>query len=129
MSEVQFLDTVRYPSGPRGRSAKPLSAGSNPARTSISIMRKLFVKAFGCQMSVADGEEMARPLLNRGFAPTDKLEEADAVILNTCTVRQHAEDRALSLIGRLRPWKEEHPDRFLIVAGCAAECIGQILLQ
>src|SRR5271156_5674960 len=90
-------------------------------------MKKLFVQIFGCQMSVADGEEMARPLLRQGFAPTADLEEADAVILNTCTVRQHAEDKALSLLGRLRPWKEERPDRFLIVAGCAAERLGDSL--
>src|SRR5581483_6396435 len=48
----------------------------------------------------------------------------DAIIVNTCTVRQHAEDRALSLLGRLRPWKEERPDGLLIVAGCAAERLG-----
>lgn len=78
-------------------------------------------------MSVADGEEMARPLLRRGFAFTDNVKGADAVILNTCTVRQHAEDRALSLIGRLKPWKDERPERFLIVAGCAAERLGDQL--
>ena len=87
-------------------------------------MKRLFVQSFGCQMSVADGEEMARPLLRRGVRPTETLEEADAVILNTCTVRQHAEDRALSFIGRLKPWKDARPDRFLIVAGCAAERLG-----
>lgn len=82
---------------------------------------KLFVQSFGCQMNTADSEEMARPMLARGFVLTAELEEADAVLLNTCTVRQHAEDRALSLIGRLKAWKEERPGRFLIVAGCAAE--------
>ena len=85
---------------------------------------KLHVIAYGCQMSEADGTEMSRPLLERGFTRTSELSEADAVILNTCTVRQHAEDRAVSAIGRLREWKEERPERFLIVAGCAAERIG-----
>ena len=85
---------------------------------------KLFIRSFGCQMSVADAEEMARPWLARGFTPTGVLEEADALILSTCTVRQHAEDKAVSEIGRLRVWKEANPNRFLIVAGCAAERIG-----
>ncbi len=82
---------------------------------------KLHVVSFGCQMNVADSEEMARPLREKGFLPTADIQAADAVLINTCTVRQHAEDRALSLIGRLRKWKSERPERFLIVAGCAAE--------
>lgn len=88
---------------------------------------KLHTISFGCQMSVADGEEMARPLLARGWRPASELADADAVIISTCTVRQHAEDRAVSLIGRLRFWKEERPERFIIVAGCAAERIGDWL--
>lgn len=85
---------------------------------------KLLVISFGCQMSVADGDEMARPLRERGFLAAEGLDDADALILNTCTVRQQAEDRAVSHIGRLRRWKEERPERLLIVAGCAAERLG-----
>jgi tRNA-2-methylthio-N6-dimethylallyladenosine synthase len=85
---------------------------------------RLHVVAFGCQMSVADGGELAAPLLARGFRAAASPEDADAIVLNTCTVRQHAEDKALSMIGRLRPWKEEDPGRVLIVAGCAAERLG-----
>jgi tRNA-2-methylthio-N6-dimethylallyladenosine synthase len=79
---------------------------------------------FGCQMSAADGGELAAPLLARGFRAAASQEDADAIVLNTCTVRQHAEDKALSLIGRLRPWKDEDSGRVLIVAGCAAERLG-----
>ncbi len=82
---------------------------------------RLHTIALGCQMSAADGAELAAPLLRRGFGWAASAEEADAVIISTCTVRQHAEDRALSLIGSLRPWKEADPGRVLIVAGCAAE--------
>ena len=85
---------------------------------------KLHVVAFGCQMSAADGAELAAPLAARGFVAASAPEEADAVILNTCTVRQHAEDKALSMIGRLREWKDQDPRRVLIVAGCAAERLG-----
>lgn len=85
---------------------------------------RLFTISFGCQMSFSDGAEMARPLLARGFRAAEGLDDADALILNTCTVRQHAEDRALSQIGRLKEWKEARPERLLIVAGCAAERLG-----
>jgi len=85
---------------------------------------KLHVVTFGCQMSVADGEELAAPLMGRGFTAVGDPDSADAIVLNTCTVRQHAEDKALSLIGRLREWKDKDPERVLIVAGCAAERLG-----
>jgi len=85
---------------------------------------RLHVVTFGCQMSAADGGEMAAPILARGFRAVDAPEDADAIVLNTCTVRQHAEDKALSMIGRLRTWKAEDPGRVLIVAGCAAERLG-----
>lgn len=85
---------------------------------------RLHVVAFGCQMSAADGGELAAPILARGFRAVASPEDADAIVLNTCTVRQHAEDKALSMIGRLRPWKEEDAGRVLIVAGCAAERLG-----
>ncbi len=75
-------------------------------------------------MSVADGEELASPLKGRGFTAVADADTADAIVLNTCTVRQHAEDKALSLIGRLREWKDKDPERVLIVAGCAAERLG-----
>lgn len=88
---------------------------------------RLHVVTFGCQMALAEGEELAAPLKARGFTVTGDPEAADAVVLNTCTVREHAEHKALSLIGRLREWKERRPERVLIVAGCAAERLGQEL--
>ncbi len=90
---------------------------------------RLHVVTFGCQMSVADGEELAAPLKGRGFTAVAEPDDADAIILNTCTVRQHAEDKALSLIGRLRAWKEKDPERVLIVAGCAAERLGPWIVK
>ena len=85
---------------------------------------RLHVVTFGCQMSFAEGEELSSPLISRGFTSVAEPDSADAIVLNTCTVRQHAEDKALSLIGRLREWKEKDPERVLIVAGCAAQRLG-----
>jgi len=78
-------------------------------------------------MNEADSLEMSYPFLDRGFTLTENIDEADAVLVNTCTVRKHAEARALSAIGRLRQWREAREDRFLIVAGCAAERLGRKL--
>ncbi len=90
-------------------------------------MKKLFVQTYGCQMNLADSEEMAAHLFMRGYMPTDKLEEADLVLVNTCTVRDHAEHRALSFLGRLRQWKREQEGRKIIFAGCAAQRLGNQL--
>lgn len=80
-------------------------------------------------MNVADSQEMVRALGPYGFAATAHEEKADAIIINTCTVRQHAEDKAFSYIGRLKTWKENEPQRILIVAGCAAERTKEFLQQ
>jgi len=86
---------------------------------------KFFVETFGCQMNEADGREMGRALLARGLIPADKPEEADCILVNTCAVRQHAEDKAASALGRLAAWRAADPSRILILAGCAAERWGQ----
>lgn len=98
-----------------------LAAQDRPKLQSSRRAPKLHVVTLGCQMSAADGAELAAPLAARGFGWAAAPEDADAIVISTCTVRQHAEDRALSLIGSLRPWKEQDPRRVLIVAGCAAE--------
>lgn len=100
-----------------------MRASEAPPTPPLSAKRPLKVHtiALGCQMSAADGAELTEPLLRAGWGRADVPEDADAVILNTCTVRDHAEHRALSLIGALKPWKEADPERTLIVAGCAAE--------
>lgn len=85
---------------------------------------KLHTISLGCQMSAADGAELSAPLYRRGFAAVDSPQLADAILINTCTVRQHAEDRAVSLIGSLRSWKDQDPKRILIVTGCAAQRLG-----
>ncbi len=78
-------------------------------------------------MNEADSEEMFLHLSARGAVRTDTLEEADAVLINTCTVRDHAEHRAISFLGRLMKWKRQDPRRIIIFAGCAAQRLGNQL--
>jgi tRNA-2-methylthio-N6-dimethylallyladenosine synthase len=85
---------------------------------------KYHLITYGCQMNTADSEEMAQPLESRGFRQTAQLQEADVVLMNTCTVREQAEHRAKSNLGRLKDWKAANPNRILIVAGCAASRWG-----
>lgn len=82
---------------------------------------KLFTKTFGCQMNFADSDEMGLAFARRGFQKTDDAETADAVLVNTCTVRELAEHKAMSFVGRLREWKALRPERMIFVTGCAAE--------
>ncbi len=63
---------------------------------------KYHLITYGCQMNVADSEEMAQPLQDRGFLQTSDVGQADVILMNTCTVREHAEHKALSNLGRLR---------------------------
>jgi len=82
---------------------------------------KFYVRTYGCQMNVADSSEMGRHLKARGLVETQNPDEASVFLVNTCTVRQHAEDRAFSEIGRLKRWKTKQPGRKVVVTGCAAE--------
>ena len=82
---------------------------------------KYFVRTYGCQMNVADSNEMSRHLQAHGLVETLDQDDASVILVNTCTVRQHAEDRAFSEIGRLKKWKARRPGRKVVVTGCAAE--------
>lgn len=82
---------------------------------------KLFTKTFGCQMNFADSDELGRHFKSRGFTNTENEAEADTILVNTCTVRDLAEHKAFSFVGRLKEWKDSNPDGLIIVTGCAAE--------
>ena len=88
---------------------------------------KFHVRTYGCQMNVADSGEMGRHLQARVIEPTGDPDQATLLLVNTCTVRQHAEDRALSEIGKLKRWKARRAGRMLVVTGCAAERTREFL--
>ena len=80
--------------------------------------RKYHIWTIGCQMNVADSNHVAAELEKIGYGPTEKLDEADIVVLNTCVVRQTAEDKAIGKLGSLKPWKRKKADRTLALMGC-----------
>ncbi len=92
--------------------------------------RKLYIETFGCQMNVADSEVIAAVLGQDGYSLTDSPAEADAVILNTCSIRDAAERRVMARIAELRALRRRRPERLIIgVVGCMAERLGDDLAE
>jgi len=79
---------------------------------------KYHIWTIGCQMNEADSGRVAAELDARGFVPTDQAADADVIVLNTCVVRQAAEDRAVGRLWSLKPLKEEHPGKVIALMGC-----------
>lgn len=80
---------------------------------------KYFIQTLGCQANVADSERVAGYLQSRGYEPTDVMTEADYVVVNTCSIRQSAEDRVLSLVNdKLTPLKANNPSMKIVLTGC-----------
>ncbi|WP_394849376.1 tRNA (N6-isopentenyl adenosine(37)-C2)-methylthiotransferase MiaB [Pendulispora brunnea] len=92
------------------------------------MARRYCLKTFGCQMNVHDSERMEESLQAFGWEP-GPLEEADLVIFNTCSVRDKAEQKVRSEVGKLLPLKREKPHVVLCVAGCVAQQEGEKLLS
>lgn len=89
---------------------------------------RFWVRTFGCQMNVHDGEKVENLLLHRGWQAAAGLDDADLVIVNTCSIREKAEHRLYSDLGVLRAWKEAVPGRVIGVGGCVAQQEGDALL-
>ncbi len=89
---------------------------------------RYFVHTFGCQMNMHDSERMAEVLEAFGWAPADDAASADLVVMNTCSVREKAEQKLRSEVGKLVPLKAARPGMVLVVAGCVAQQEGENLL-
>ena len=84
--------------------------------------QKYFVRTYGCQMNVHDGEEIAARLESLGFTPTDSIETADVVVLNTCAIRENAHDKLYGFLGRCKHEKEKNNNDLIIaICGCMAQ--------
>lgn len=90
---------------------------------------KFHLLTYGCQMNVYDSDSMADLLFERGMSPAASLEDADLVLVNTCAVRESAQDRIWGVLGNLLTWKKRRPGRILGVTGCMAQNEGQALVE
>lgn len=89
------------------------------------MARKLYIQTHGCQMNVYDSTRMADVLReSAGLELTDRAEEADVLLLNTCSIREKAQEKVFSQLGRWRPWKLARPDLVIGVGGCVASQEG-----
>ncbi|MEM7515969.1 MAG: hypothetical protein AAF368_03465, partial [Planctomycetota bacterium] len=105
------------------KSAAPLGAtieGSAPSDT-----KKIHIVTFGCQMNKYDSLLVEGRFRGKGYATTESLDEADVVLFNTCSVREHSEERTFSWLGELKKVKESRPELVIGVMGCMAQRVEQ----
>ena len=94
------------------------------------MQKKVFIKTFGCQMNEYDSDKMADVLhLSDGLIKTDRPEDADVILLNTCSVREKAQEKVFSDLGRLRELKKKNPDLLIGVGGCVASQEGEAIVK
>ncbi|BBB62028.1 tRNA-2-methylthio-N(6)-dimethylallyladenosine synthase [Undibacterium sp. KW1] len=94
------------------------------------MQKKVFIKTFGCQMNEYDSDKMADILnANDGMVKTDTPEDADVILLNTCSVREKASEKVFSDLGRLRELKRNKPDLLIGVGGCVASQEGDAIIK
>lgn len=85
-----------------------------------------FVETYGCQMNVRDSQTLSGMLEQMGYEKSETREDADAVIFNTCCVRENAEDRLLGNLGKLKQIKQKHPERLIMICGCMMQEPGTV---
>lgn len=85
------------------------------------MKQKLFIDTVGCQMNVLDSELVVGSLRRQGYELTDDAKAADVILFNTCSVREHAEEKIYSALGKLSGHKRRHPEKIIGVLGCMAQ--------
>src|SRR5215475_5317438 len=91
--------------------------------------RRLFVQNFGCQMNDYDVERMREVLAQKGYDAAQTADEADLIVINTCSVREKAEAKVASAAGRFKELKQQNPGLVLAIGGCVAQQEGERLLR
>jgi len=94
------------------------------------VLKKLYIKTYGCQMNEYDSDKMADVLRAcEGMEQTDQPEQADVILFNTCSIREKAEEKVFSDLGRIRPLKLARPDLIIGVGGCVASQEGDTIIK
>jgi len=95
----------------------------------VDRSKTLYIETVGCQMNVLDSELVVAALRKEGYTLVDSPKKAGTILFNTCSVRQHAEDKIYSALGRLKHAKEHHPDRVIGVLGCMAQKDQELIFR
>jgi tRNA-2-methylthio-N6-dimethylallyladenosine synthase len=94
------------------------------------MTRKVFIRTFGCQMNEYDSDKMADVLAaGEGYTLTDKAEEADVILFNTCSVREKAQEKVFTDLGMVKHLKQANPNLIIGVGGCVASQEGAAIVQ
>ncbi len=93
------------------------------------MARRFHIRTYGCQMNVHDSQKLTSLLLHAGLEEGPDDETADVLVINTCSIREKAENRLYSDLGELRAWKQARPGRVIGVGGCVAQQEGDTVLR
>src|SRR5258705_11001177 len=93
------------------------------------LPRNFYIRTHGRQMNALDSQKVAALLCGAGYGVAEQVEDADLLIVNTCSIRDKAEQRLYTDLGQLRAWKRERPGRVIGVAGCVAQQEGDAILR
>ncbi|HLN82253.1 MAG TPA: tRNA (N6-isopentenyl adenosine(37)-C2)-methylthiotransferase MiaB, partial [Candidatus Binatia bacterium] len=93
------------------------------------MTKKIYVQTYGCQMNQYDTERILRVMARRGYEQTDSIDSADLIVLNTCSVREKAEQKVYSALGSWREFKQDRDGVVIGVGGCVAQQEGENLLK
>jgi len=107
---------------------EPKTGPENAAGNDCMADKYLYLNTIGCQMNVYDSQRIAAALSGEGYRQTSVLDQATLVIVNTCTIRAKAEQKAFSFLGRLAQLKKKRPQTILGVGGCVAQQEGRKIL-
>ncbi|MEL7060715.1 MAG: tRNA (N6-isopentenyl adenosine(37)-C2)-methylthiotransferase MiaB [Acidobacteriota bacterium] len=113
----------------------PIAPFSQPAATLPTVVpeiprpRRVFVETWGCQMNELDSQRMSGQLMEQGILPTRDVREADVILLNSCSVREKAANKAYSRLGEYRLLKRERPHLMIGFCGCVAQQEGEAALR
>src|SRR5262245_19474319 len=114
----------------QGRRAEGRRRKAKGESETSGMPRKYLIETFGCQMNVHDSERMAGLLEQAGFEATDDAQQADVVVINTCSVRERAEDKLYTRLGELRQLAHEQGHNPIVaVAGCVAQQEGEAIAR
>ena len=101
----------------------------NTLRPLTGAGRKLFIETYGCQMNVGDSEIVVSIMQQHGYIYTDRAEEADVVLINTCSIRDNAEQRIWGRLSEMRRLRKQRPSLVVGVIGCMAERLKEQLIE